>query len=312
MKVFQRLATYCLLVCFLSFPWDTLCEELDWTSSDELCVLYSDDMSTMLYVQNDDGPYDLIVPEGVVSIDNDALLHACIEKIQLPSTMKDFLYALRNNPLLAEICVASENKYYISVDGVLFSRDKKTLLLYPPSKKGKTYRIPNGTQYIADEAFAFAKELVTLYIPDSVTTIGDFSFYCARGLNEVVGGQALEKIGQGAFMGCAVLREFEFPNTINEIGKQAFCETAFEMITIPDSVLTIPSEAFGCCEFLNRIYIGPKVISIAEDSFLGIDLARLIISTTHGSVADTFAQEKGFLVDYCYQQEEFSDYNVGN
>lgn len=39
-----------------------------------------------------------------------------------------------------EISVASENEDYISVDGVLFTRDKKTLLLYPASKKRKVYQ----------------------------------------------------------------------------------------------------------------------------------------------------------------------------
>ena len=64
MKALQRLVACCFLVCFLSASWDVLCEEFDQKPSDEFYTLYSDDMTTLLYVENNNGPYGLIVPEG--------------------------------------------------------------------------------------------------------------------------------------------------------------------------------------------------------------------------------------------------------
>ena len=53
-------------------------------------------------------------------------------------------YILANK--LEEIDVNNENNYYKSIDGVLFSKDGKTLLEYPNDKKGKDYIVPNGVE----------------------------------------------------------------------------------------------------------------------------------------------------------------------
>jgi len=299
-RIYSKLIVcFMLFTCLFGFSF-----VLSEGSAGGFQVLYSEDMKTLMYFQNDNGPYDLIVPEGVIRIDDDALLQGCIEKIQLPSTIEEFLKAIRNNPLLSEICVDEENENYISIDGVLFSSDKEVLLLYPSSKKGSEYRIPDGTCYIADEAFAFAKELSTLFVPESVKRIGDYSFYCARQLTEIVGGQSLVSIGNGAFLGCSSFRKFELPDSLCDIGQQSFCETAFEEINITDLVTDIPSDAFGCCENLMKIHIGSNVISISEDAFRGIDGSQIVVNTCSGSMAESFAQRNGLAVDYYDSMED--------
>ena len=54
---------------------------------------------------------------------------------------------------LEEIIVNKENKYFSSEDGVLFSKDKKTLINYPCNKKDKEYIVPKTVTNIYEGAF---------------------------------------------------------------------------------------------------------------------------------------------------------------
>ena len=71
--------------------------------------------------------------------------------------------------------VVDANNWYSSVDGVLFSKDKKNLLIYPMGKEDAAYVIPCGTEQISESAFK-SSILQELYIPGSITTIGESSF----------------------------------------------------------------------------------------------------------------------------------------
>ena len=87
-----------------------------------------------------------------------------------------------------EIYVDPENPYFMENGGVLFSRDAKTLIAFPPKSNAKVYQIPEGVTCIGKEAFAGCKGLVRIDFPKS-----------------------LETIGERAFLECLSLRELELP-----------------------------------------------------------------------------------------------------
>lgn len=64
--------------------------------------------------------------------------------------------------------VSDKNSYYYSDNGVLFTKDKQTLLMFPPSKQVTSYSIPNTVK--KTESF-YNKYLKTLTIPESVNSI---------------------------------------------------------------------------------------------------------------------------------------------
>lgn len=76
---------------------------------------------------------------------------------------------------LANINVASTNTTYASISGVLFSKDKKTLLFYPVGKTG-TYTVPSGVKTLAERSFYYNSNLTRIYFPTSITTIENFAF----------------------------------------------------------------------------------------------------------------------------------------
>jgi len=82
------------------------------------------------------------------------------------------------NGALESFSVPAENKYYCDIDGVLFTKDRKGLLVYPEKRAGKAYIIPDGTTTL--HAWSFGKddysdmELQYIFVPDSVKEIS----YC--------------------------------------------------------------------------------------------------------------------------------------
>ena len=93
--------------------------------------------------------------------------------------------AFRGCTSLTSINVDTENQCYKSIDGVLFSKDGKTLLQFPRGKKETDYTIPNSVGSIGSSAFAGCTGLTSITVPDSVKSIGDFAFYGCSGLKEV-------------------------------------------------------------------------------------------------------------------------------
>ena len=76
---------------------------------------------------------------------------------------------------LTSIDVDKNNENYLSEDGVLFNKDKTSLIAYPGAKNG-AYAIPDSVTSISNYAFANCTGLTSITIPASVTEIGDGVF----------------------------------------------------------------------------------------------------------------------------------------
>ena len=73
---------------------------------------------------------------------------------------------------LKEFIVDPENKYFSSVDGVLFNKDKTALICYPDGKEDKSYTVPNTVTNILDRAF-YAPNFEEFIITENVTKMFD-------------------------------------------------------------------------------------------------------------------------------------------
>ncbi|MCL2511182.1 MAG: leucine-rich repeat protein [Bacteroidales bacterium] len=81
---------------------------------------------------------------------------------------------------LTSIDVESENNSYASEDGVLFDKNKITLICCPEGKTGD-YVIPNSVKTIGSWAFYYCENLTSITIPNSVKSIEDKAFgYCKK------------------------------------------------------------------------------------------------------------------------------------
>ena len=144
------------------------------------------------------------------------------------------LWALENNKKLTAIEVADDNEYFCDVDGVLFSKDMKTLLFYPMTRdvrdmkdadgntvKGISYEIPKGVEVIRTKAFYKCSDVRELTLPATLKAIEEKAFFRCS-ISEIVLPKKLEFIGKDAFSYCSGLKKLEIPASVREIGDYAF------------------------------------------------------------------------------------------
>lgn len=190
---------------------------------------------------------DLVIPEGVKSLDW-YCFNTCenLETVTLPDSL-EFIDswafercsklktinvpanvtringgAFAQNSSMTSITCDPANKNYVSVDGVLFTKDMKELVAYPGGIQGG-YTVPATVNHIGDAAFYGALGL------DSVTILGNLDF-----------------IGFEAFAECSKLTDVAIRDGVNYVGYWAFrgCD-GIKTLTVPQSVTNIGNQAFG-------------------------------------------------------------------
>ena len=142
----------------------------------------------------------VVVGNGITEIGNYAFWDcANLESIEIPASVTYigvFNFLLDTN--LKRINVEGNNKHYSSVDGVLFSKDKKSIIKYP-NKKQNTYSIPNTVTNISSYAFRDDTNLEYISLPKNVTSV-DY----------------------GAFIDCPNLIKVTLPRELTDIASDAF------------------------------------------------------------------------------------------
>ena len=172
-------------------------------------------------------------------------------------------------PSLKNFSVSADNKKYSTVDGVLFNKEKTTLLQFIAPGKS-SYTIPatvktlaanafagngglkkvtlsSGMTSVAREAFAFCTALESVTMPNSIKSIGESAFWGCENLKSVSLSNQLTSIGNAAFLFCISLRSIELPDTLTTIGESAFVGAGLTKVTIPAEVSNIREDAFCGC-----------------------------------------------------------------
>ncbi len=85
----------------------------------------------------------VIIPEGVRSIGIGAF-YLCpnLHSIHLPASLTELSPSALSGCGLSEISVDSRSNSFCTVDGVLFTKDMRTLVQYPPKKKQQAIPYP--------------------------------------------------------------------------------------------------------------------------------------------------------------------------
>ncbi len=165
---------------------------------------------------------------------------------------------------LTSITVAENNQHYLSDEyGVLFNKDKTTLIQYPVGNDRTEYTIPDGVIIIGDCAFEHCYNLTSIEVSDSVTRIGDRTFGYCNSLINIEIPDSVTQIGDEAFEWCESLISIEIPDGVTNLGICAFAGcNSLTNIEIPDSVTSIGRQVFAWCESLRSIEIPDRVINI--------------------------------------------------
>ena len=111
--------------------------------------------------------------------------------MKLPSCVRDNVVG---EP---ELVTGEINGFQIE-NGVLYSKDKKTLVCYPKAKQG-AYVVPDGTKKIADRAFLYNRGVTSLQLPEGLEAV-----YLPAGITYV---------GPNVFEDCIALTDVYFAGT---------------------------------------------------------------------------------------------------
>lgn len=168
-----------------------------------------------------------------------------------------------------------DNKYYTSIDGIIYSRDKQTLVLASSGRDG-VVNIPEGTKTIANGAF-MKSNVCEVNCPDSLEYINDNAFYACTFLEKVNFGKGLKRIGDsfrnasGVFAYCYVLNDVVIPSSVEEIGNFAFfhCDE-LSNVTFNEGIRGIGLSSFSFCPKLTDVVLPASLIDAGLESFQGV------------------------------------------
>ncbi len=191
--------------------------------------------------------------------------------IHLSKNIKYFDAASLNEDI-CNIGVNETNEYFAVKNGILYSKDFKKIISFPPAKKDFNISCLDGIEIIGDGAFCCCDSFVSLIMPNSVKEIGDFAFARSETLEYIEIPDSVDKVGAAVFC-YTPLKNIKLSKNIHILdasydadaeGEGFFHCCDFENIVLPDGVEEIRKFAFYECEKLTKIVI-PQSVKIISD-----------------------------------------------
>ena len=172
------------------------------------------------------GKDNIQIPNSIKVIDLYAFEYCnLITSLFIPSNIEEitprtFVYMER----LSSFTVDQNNKYYTSVDGVLYTKNLSELISCPKLKE--TLTIPDGVQVINPYSCSYMPNLISVNMPNSVYRIGDRAFRDCKKLSNINLSENIEYLDEMALSNCLGLFSISLPRSIRSLGDNAIsgCE----------------------------------------------------------------------------------------
>ena len=243
---------------------------------------------------------ELTIPDNVTDLNGNVFYKmASLKVINLPAGISNISTMGNNNQsnFLFEGCTALEavnvvedNQYFMSIDGIVFTKDGKSLIYCPTNKKlgneilnedgtgtgtydGK-YTTPAGCQTIATFAMQGQKTLKELTISADLLYINNSAFYGST-VSKLIFAERTStlKISDSAFYNCTKLGNngadtLTLPETVEIDGKNAFGYTRYGHVVFEGTNYTNSmNSTFYYCSYLKTVTGMPVSIASMESTF---------------------------------------------
>ena len=190
----------------------------------------------------------IVIPDKVPSIGGYAF-EGCtnLQSITLGAGVKEIeKTAFWRCPNLKSFTLSSANGHLITDKGILYTKDKSTLVLAPPGFSG-SYTVLSGTKTVGAYSFYECAGLTDVTIPDSVTVIDEY-----------------------AFDWCKALKTVRLGSKVENIRTYAFARTALTTVTLPASARNVGNVAFAGCYSLKEVIFRGKMPIFHDYTFLDV------------------------------------------
>ncbi len=244
---------------------------------------------------------EITVPEGVRYVD---IFKA--ENVNISSTVR-FIYISQYS---LNINVSEENPNFSSIDGVLFSKDKKTLLFLPEQRTG-TYTVPDSVTTIKSNAIPVYSKIEKLVIGKNVTNIAnEHTAIASLSLKSIEVAQENETFSSkdGVLFskdGKKLLRfpcqkpgtTYNIPQGVTHICNMSFFDAGVKEINFSSTVTTIEQEAFWQVMGVSKIVLPVNVTKIEACAFGGAgSVKEVTVLNPNCEIADNEGTFEGSLI----------------
>lgn len=208
---------------------------------------------------------NLILPEGLEDIRGFAF-SGCddINSIRIPASVKSLEGSSFVGCQLKAYEIDEDNPYYTVVDGVVFSKDLRTLVAFPSAYPKKHYSVPDTTITIVSHAFSDA-QIESIDLPDGLSEIEDWTFDGCT-IQSINIPDSVKKLGRGTFRCCRHLEHITLSGGLTEIPAQAFTScTKLKIIDVPSSVRRLFYSAVAWCGGLEQLILHDGLEEIVDE-----------------------------------------------
>lgn len=210
---------------------------------------------------------------GVTSFGDYVLQNTALTSFEIPKGVTAIsTIVFYGNNTLENYTVAQGNTAYTAKDGVVYSKDSSTLVMYPCDKSDAQFTIPSGVKTIGKYAFyntrnlasvnfsnveklgegAFFKSSLSgeLVISDKITEADYFTFESCYMITSVRFGTGLKESSYSMFQDCTGIKTIDFGG-LGKLGMRTFlgCEGLVE-VTLPDRMTEWGGSVFTSCSNL--------------------------------------------------------------
>ncbi len=245
---------------------------------------------------------DFTVPNGTYGVSTNAFqLAKNLTTITLPASIQDLPTSAEANGFtsaanLTAIKVDAGNANFKDEDGVVLTKDGKTLVAYPFARRGvpdsnyngplatmhpgEVYTIPNSVETIAKGAFAQVQHITAVKL-NNVKKISAGAFYSVRNLRNVELGASVETIEDGAIIGSPDFTRFAVdsnnPNYTADAEGIIYTKNQEELVLYPSGrageYTTLPTtkkirkRAFYYAQKVTKVNFNSALENIDNDAF---------------------------------------------
>lgn len=229
------------------------------------------------------------IPESVTYIGDEAFAYcSSMSSIYIPQNV-EYIGKLAFNfcEELESIKVNENNLHYTSIEGILYDKNKTTLIFCPGAKREGVFNIPLSVKEISPRAFTECPHIKEINIHKDVNKISLDAFHTCfnlksinvdkenKNLKSIDGVLFLKSLNALFCYPCGRTGDYIIPENTKYIAEKAFyfC-SGLTSINIPASVHSIWPQAFQSCKNLKHIYLNwdnPKDVKIGKKIFIYID-----------------------------------------
>lgn len=214
----------------------------------------------------------IVIPDSVISIGANAF-NGCakLSSIFIGSGLSEIgTAAFAKLSSLSVIAVSMSNDSYKALNGVLYTKDGKTLVLAAANNGMTSLEIDENVTEIGEWAFAYHKTLESVILPGGVRAICDYSFYECRSVTTFIGSESLESIGE---------RAFSFADSITpaDTTETRFCDT-LKTVMLYSKVTEVGDNAFYGQYGIEYVFFNMNMTQVLKV----IGGKRNIVYLTHG------------------------------